>query len=205
MAEFVACPFTPFPVEKFEHIVTKCTAHRPWFHDYLWKDDAMRRQAVIAYLADAFNAGKIWECWRGDALVGILLVNELTPFLSARCHFLFFDSRLADKVALCRNLMGWCFTQLPVETLRVELPTYAHKLEHFVLKLGFRYEAENRAFSWPKQAAPLSRDDARLGSRKHRATLYEGVWHDLLLLSVTVDEFREQERVHGRPVSHSPQ
>ena len=192
-------PFSPYPVEKFNTIVESCAVHRPWFSDFLWEDPQKRREAVVAYLADGYNNGKLWEVWRDQAVVGILLVNQLVPFQDARCHFIFFDSALADKRQLCLNLMGWAFENLPVEVLRVELPTYAKALLKFTRKLGFRYECEGRSYSWPQDADPLPTDVARLGSRKHHAILYDGTWHDLLLLSVTAGEFREHAGAsHGR-------
>lgn len=190
MSEIHTEPFSPLPIEKFERIVTACSAHRPWFDDVIWDDPQTRREAVIAHLSDAHNYGKLFEVWKGESLLGIILLNELVPFRDVRCHFIFFDSKLSDKRQLCLNVMGWCFTQLPVEVLRLEIPTYATALLKFVRRtLGFRYESENRAFSWPTNAALLSANVAVLGSRKHHATQYKGVWHDLLLLSVTQDEF----------------
>ena len=188
----IAVPFSPMPQEKYLAIVDKCLAHRPWFPDSVWDSGPEYvRQAVHAHLADAFNNGKIWEVWRGGDLVGILLVNELVPFQDGRCHFLFFDNSLADKFQLCFNLMGWCFDHVPVEVLRVEIPTYARALLKFVRRLGFRYEAEGRKFSWPQDGKPLSADEAKLGSRKHRAITYKGEPCDVLLLSVTADEYRQ--------------
>jgi len=185
-----AVPFTPLPIDKFERLVTACMQHRPWFDDAIWEDEQVRRQAVIAYLSDAHNYGKLFEVWKSEALLGIVLFNELVPFRDTRGHFVFFDSKLGDKAQLCLNLMGWAFTQLPVEVVRVSIPTYATALLKFVRKtLGFRYESEGRAFSWPVNATPLSANVAALGSRKHHATLYKGVWHDQLQLSVTQDEF----------------
>ena len=203
----LAVPFTPVPPEKLTRIVEACVAHRPWFHDFLWNSGPdIVRQTVIAHLADAFQNGKLWEVWRGSELVGILLINELVPFIDARCHFLFFDAKLADKASLCLNLMGWAYDRLPVETLRVQVPTYARALIKFVRKLGFRYESEHRSFSWPQDGKLLSADEARLGSRLHHATLYEGQWHDVLLLSQTREEFLAfKEQQHGRSQDHSPQ
>lgn len=251
MSEIHTEPFSPLPIEKFERIVTACSAHRPWFDDVIWDDPQTRREAVIAHLSDAHNYGKLFEVWKGESLLGIILLNELVPFRDVRCHFIFFDSKLSDKRQLCLNVMGWCFTQLPVEVLRVEIPTYATALVKFALRsLGFRYEAERKivverptaigkarqcyaalhwslsqlpvrvsdpqyfeksaalflgtirnamteletrrdghSFRWPNHTAPLPAELAALGSRKHHATQYKGVWHDLLLLSVTQDEF----------------
>ncbi len=193
----IAIPFSPYPPEKYSAIVEKCVAHRPWFGDQIWDSGPEYvRTAVHAHLADAFNTGKIWECWRGNDLVGILLVNECVPFQDARCHFLFFDNTLSDKFQLCFNLMGWCFEKLPVEVLRVEIPTYARALLKFVRKLGFRYEAEGRKFSWPQDGRLLTADEAKLGSRKHRAITYKGESCDVLLLSITADEYRAVKEQH---------
>jgi hypothetical protein len=195
----LAVPFTPSPPEKYSHIVEKCVAHRPWFSDQIWDSGPEYvRTAVHAHLADAFNNGKIWEVWRGSALVGILLVNELVPFQDGRCHFLFFDNTLSDKFQLCFNLMGWCFDHIPVDVLRVEIPTYARALLKFVRKLGFRYEAEDRPFSWPQNGRRLSADEAKLGSRKHHAITYKGESCDVLLLSITAGEYAAvKEQSHG--------
>ena len=202
MSEFLAVPFTPLPIEKFERLVSGCTAHRPWFDDALWENEQTRRETVIAYLSDAHNNGKLFEVWKKDELVGIILFNELVPFRDVRCHFVFLDSQLKNKRDLCLNAMGWAFQQLPVDILRVEIPTYASALLKFVRKsLGFRYEGEGRTVSWPANAAPLSADVAVLGSRKYHATLYKGLWYDTMMLSVTKDEFAAflgvQDR--GRP------
>jgi len=204
----IAVPFTPVPLDKFEAIVNACVAHRPWFHDFLWNSGPEKvREAVIAYLADGFNNGKLWEVWRGSELTGILLINELVPFVEGRVHMVFFDSKLADKYQLCLNLMEWAYDKIPVEVLRVEIPTYARALIKYVRKLGYVYEGEgNRRFSWPQDTRPLTADEARLGSRKYHATLYEGSWHDVLLLSQTRDEFARflKERNDARSQDHSP-
>jgi hypothetical protein len=192
-------PFTPLPIEKFSKLVDTLVAHDPWFDDVIDTPE-LRRQAVIAYLADGFNHGKLWECWRDNDLCGILLLNELVPFRDGRCHFVFTDSQLADKYQLCWNLMRYSFEQVPVEVLRAEIPTYARALLKFARKLGFRFESEHRPFSWPSNAAPLDADVAKLGSRKHRATLYKGQWHDVMLLSITREEFLALEQ-HGRSQS----
>lgn len=189
-------PFSPLPVEKFSLLLDGLVAHTPWFHDYLDTPEK-RREAVIAYLVDANANGKLWECWDDDKLVGVLLLNELVPFLDARCHFVFLDSKLANKAGICVSLMRYAFEQIPVEVLRCEIPTYAKALLKFARKLGFRGEAERREFSWPKSAKPLSKEEALLGSRKHKATLYKGEWHDAILLSITKDEFSTLTSISG--------
>lgn len=203
----IAQPFTPVPPSKLEDIINKCVAHDPWFHDFLRDSgEEKKREAVIAYLADAFQHGKIWEVWKNNDILGILILNELVPFLDCKAHLIFFDAKLSDKVQLCKNLLAWSYENVPLEVIRIEVPTYARALLKFIRKLGFRFEGESRPFSWPQDAAPISADVAKLGSRKHRATLYKGVWHDVLLLSQTRDEFMaSKENQHGRSEDNSPQ
>lgn len=152
-----------------------------------------RRVIASQYLADAYTNGELWEVWSASsqvALCGVMLLNHVSYGRDAQCHFVFFDRKLSDKVALCRAAMAAAFQRFELETLRIEIPTYAHALALWARKkLGFRYEAEQRPLSWPRDVPPLSERQAMLGSRKHRAIQYEGQWHDLLLLSVTREEY----------------
>jgi hypothetical protein len=206
-APLVARPFNPSHPEKIAYILDKCCEHRPWFDDRIWEDYRVRREAANKYLADTAVAGLlitrgtkaeghplVWEVWRADNLLGILLLTDVQAGTSAVAHFIFFDRKLKDKIQLCRDAMEWVFTELDLHILRLEIPTYAKILAHWARKrLGFRYEAEERTPSWPKLDTPLSAKEAELGSRKHQAILYDGKWCDVLLLSLTRGEFE-----HGR-------
>lgn len=194
-----AIPLTLWPPEKLSYILQQALVFRPWFSDYLWQqDEAAKKTAVAAYLVDAQS--RAWEVYKDDQLVGLVLCNHIRIPLDAQCHFLFWDKSLIDKRELCRSMMRWAFTNLPVVTLRVEIPTYARHLLGFVRKaLRFRYEAEGRG---PK---PLTEAEAKSVCRKHKTILYNGEWHDSLLLSVTVDEFGSADKEqNARPIaSHS--
>jgi hypothetical protein len=199
----IAVPFEPTPVEKLALIVNKCCEHRAWFSDYDWeKGEAHRRTMVIARLSNA--SSKSWEVYRDGVIVGLLHADEITPRVDCRCHFIFFDHELRDKRQLCRATMRWLFEHYDLHTLRVQIPTYAAKLAGFARKaLSFKYEAENRPFSWPSSSAPLDADAAKLGSRLHHAIFHDGKWHDLLLLSLTRDEFEQGEDASAdRPIAN---
>jgi hypothetical protein len=185
----IAVPFSPEPPEKLMAIVDKCQIHRPWFSDDAWMEgEVFRREQVIRRLADLDS--KSWEVYDNDQLVGLLHADQIVKGQDARCHFLFFDSHLKDKTAICWETMKWMFEHFDLHALRVEVPTYANKLTGFARKgLGFRWETEGRKFSWPASATPLTANVAMLGSRRHHAIKYQGEWHDVLLLSVTRDEF----------------
>ena len=192
-----ARPYSHDSVGKFQTILNSCTEHRPWYDDRLWNSGETARRVVASqYLADAYTGGALWEVWSASshvALVGVGLFNHVSYGRDAQCHFVFFDRRLADKVTLCKAAMADAFQRFDLEALRLEVPTYAHALALWARKkLGFRYEAERRTFSWPQDAIALDEKQAMLGSRKHHATMYEGVWHDALMLSITSSEFHSQ-------------
>lgn len=154
---------------------------------------------VIARLARADS--RSWEVYREGELIGLLHADDITPGVDARCHFIFFDHALVDKREMCRATMAWLFHTYDLHVLRVEVPTYASKLAGFARKaLSFKYEAESRPFTWPSSAQPLTleADEARLVSRKHHAIFHAGRWHDLLLLSITREEFSATHDERGQ-------
>ena len=189
-ANVIAIPYQHTDEAKFEYLLDQCCQHRPWFDDWAWEDKFERRKIVIGHIAKATTSGFVFEVWSGAKLVGLIILNEVAYRTDCRCHFIFFDRRLKDKQQLCLNAMRWAFDKWDLHALRVEIPTYARALAKFARKrLGFRYEAEARHFTWPRDARPLSEREAELGSRRHQATRYKGEWHDVLLLSVTRKEF----------------
>ena len=199
--ECVAIDFIPTP-DKLKTILDFCAEHRAWYQDTEWEDKENRRQSASYFIANTFLTGKIWEVWRlhPAELCGILLLRDIVAQTDAKCHFVFFDRKLADKHALCINTMRWCFERLKLHRLSVEIPTYATQLVKFARKLGFRYESEGRTPYKPKQdylhkyteLRPLNTIGAYVGSRKHQCVLYEGQWHDQLMLSILREEFDEQ-------------
>ena len=169
--------YMPSP-ERFDDIVTAATAHRPWFNDYAWDNDLLKRTIVIRYLAEAFANGRVWEVWRNDALVGILLVDRVNYGSDAYLHAIFFDRQLAGKRRIVLSAMQWAFEAFHLEALRSEAPAFMHILAKWMQRqLGFRFETP----------------DGQGIAAKRRAYLWKGKWHDALLLSVTKDEFASLE------------
>ena len=176
--------------EILTEIIEGCLSHRPWFDDFTWRlpGDGVRN-AVNAYIAEAFLGGKVWEVYRDRKICGIFLLNRVKAHIEAYPHFVFFDHELHNKRDLCRAGLRLAFQDeaLDPHILRVELPyNRAAKLAGFLRKaLGFKYEAERRL---------PNASQAKQYSRRHHATLYEGKWVDALLLSITKDEFLTHER-----------
>lgn len=186
--------FVPTP-EIVSAVVEHCSQHRPWFSDWAWENPD-RRAITTTHIAKLYaemqrGEGFLWSIWRGADLVGIINIRDTEYRTNASCHFIFFDRRLADKRDLCLALIAWCFDKLELHRLSVEIPTYARALVKFARKLGFRYEAENRQPYTHKdeRLEPLGLAKAYIGSRRFQATLYEGQWHDALLLSLFREEF----------------
>lgn len=209
MADTAGCFAAPLLArpDKLAFLLDRLCEHRPWFSDFHWPDPAVRRRAAILRLAEVQASGLVWEVYRGPSLVGVFMLDSIVEGTSAECHFVFFDSLLGDKFALCRDTMRWVFDSLSVNSLRVEIPTYTRPLLKFVRRLGFRYEAEARDLSAFRPAdkrdfQPLTEAQAMLGSRKFAATLYEGIWHDSVLLSVTREEF--SRAMQPQPPEASP-
>jgi len=191
---YMARAYTHDDPFKWKQILDEVCKHRPWFSDDLWKDPDVRRSSASWYLTDARFNGQLFEVHAVDGevieLVGVMLLNRVNYGIDGVCHFIFFDGELQSKRQLCLNMMHWAFDNLELEVLRVEVPTYAHKLASWARrKLGFRYEAEGRPLKWPAGKRPLTRKQAELGSRKHKGTRYKGQWVDVLLLSITKEEF----------------
>lgn len=191
---------SPTP-ETIHTIIEHCCQHRAWFSDYLW-DAPNRREITSAHIARMYydmtqERAALWGVWRDSEIVGILHIGDIVPRTDAKCHFVFFDHKLADKRDLCVATMRWCFDKLDLHRLSVEIPTYARALAKFARKLGFRYEAEGREPYTHKdeRLEPLGLAKAYVGSRRFASTLYEGNWHDQLCLSILREEFDE---LYGR-------
>ncbi len=173
-----------------EGILDGCVEHRPWFQDNVWNGGpAVRRAHASKYLSGAYIDGKVWEVWREDTLCGIFILNQVRLGLDAQGHFIFFDRVLVNKKTLCLTMMNKVFAdeQLDLHAIRVDLPVYAGRLAGFLRKaLFFKYEAERR----------LPTKEAKVASRRHQAAYYNGRWQDVLLLSITKDEFHHEWTQH---------
>jgi len=170
--------------EVMEVILDGCAAHRHWYNDPLWdQGPEARRSFASAYIADAYVNGIVWDIWHGDAVCGIFILNRVERGQDAYAHFLFFDHELRNKRELCRTMMRQTFddTKLNLHSLRVEVPDHMGNLAGFLRKaLGFKFEAERRL---PDPAL------AKKASQRHHARLYLDKWQNVLLLSVTREEF----------------
>lgn len=156
-------------------------------------------RAEYAYWMITHPHHVVFEVWRGDALVGILVLWRIMPRVDALLHFVFFDRNLVGKVRLLRQFLRFCFTELGFQRISMEVPEPVEKLVSFARrKLAFRFEGEDAVRSHPL-IADLARATgssgnphtwaARVGSRRERAYWRDGAWHDVLCLRLTASEF----------------
>jgi len=207
VSRFLAVPFTPEPGAKLSYILDRLVEH-----DTIWSDyQKGRRDLAGAMLGNPSNLiFEVWELgkdWASGAQpAGIIMLTDLVPNVDAHCHFLFFDGKLDNKVPLLFNMMEWAFANLRIHRLSAEIPAFAINLIYFAHNvLGFRYEAEGRKLKvqdkrthvqgrYPVRERTLTEEQAMWGSRRYQVVRSHGKWHDLILLSLTEDEFLALKR-----------
>lgn len=154
-----------------------------------------RKTAVACWLTDPNNF--FWEVWHKGALVGILGVTRVIPGLDALAHLAFFDRTLLGRRQLVLTMCGWCFRELRLQRLTVEIPEHLEPLVRFVrAKLGFRYEGETLASEHPEVRALTERRIngparwvAKFGARREHAHWDGTAWRDLVTLRLLREEY----------------
>jgi RimJ/RimL family protein N-acetyltransferase len=179
-------------------------------HETEWSDHQKgRRDIANAALAEHYSGNPtfIFEVWRLDdmSLCVLIAFTRINPGVGAELHPVFFDGKLrngAGKRDLLLRAMDWAFRTYGLHRLSMETPETSVALADFARrKLGFRFEAERRTIQ-QRRAVPHghitvrrwtavtpSAVEAEWGSRKYQAFFKHGSWKDVLLLSVTNDEF----------------
>lgn len=189
---------TPNAQQKLDRIIEAAAEHPQWFSGD--STESQRREAAQWFLTNPQHM--VWEVWRDEELVGILLLWRIIPRVDALLHFVFFDRNLVGKVRLLRRFLRYCFTDLGFQRLSLEVPEDVEKLISFARrKLAFRYEGEDAIKSHPL-VADLERATgssgnphtwvASVGSRRERAHWRSGTWHSVVCLRLTAPEFLER-------------
>ena len=134
-------------------------------------------------------------------LVGILLLTRVVAKLDALAHFAFFDRHLAGKRPLVQKMLSWCFEQLELRRISVEIPEHLGPLIRFARHLGFRYEGEALAaqdqhiqrLEIPKRKGGGSFNNAamwgaKFGSRKEQMHFDGSQWRAVVCLRLLREE-----------------
>lgn len=117
----------------------------------------------VAYLLDKDT---MWlEITEEGRLVGIVVLEGLSKVIDAEAHVLFMDRELMNKVPVCKAIIKWIFSMLPLQRLTVQIPTIYMGPVRLVNELGFRKEG-----------------------KKRQAVLISGKWVDVFILGLTRPE-----------------
>lgn len=140
-----------------------------------------------AMLVDPANM--VWVTYSDHALTGVMWLSYIVPKVTALLHFTFLDRDLVSKRKLLKNLLSYCFTDLGLHRVSMEVPEGV-RLERFARKvLDFRLEGEIRNRN-PELPKCLSNDwVARQGSRREQSYFDGEKWTDILLLRLLASEW----------------
>jgi hypothetical protein len=117
----------------------------------------------VAYL---LNKDTMWlEITEDSRLSGIVVLEGLSKVIDAEAHVLFMDRELSNKVPVCKAIIKWIFSVLPLQRLTVQIPTIYMGPVRLVNELGFRREG-----------------------KKRQAVLISGKWIDVFILGLTRPE-----------------
>ena len=220
---FKAVPFDPSDPSKLSYLLDRMVEHEQHWTDFQ-KDPTTRRILASQFLADSLAKPDTvaYEVWKlseteGPQVVGILGFTNINPQTSAQFHPVFFDGKLRNafgKRQLLLRALDWAFETYDLHRISIEVPEVFFALISFARKeLGFRFEGEGRRIHQQvakphghktyRQWVPIvpSSREAEWGSRKFQALYKDGKWLDLMLLSVTREEFRSFVREAPCPVS----
>ena len=108
-------------------------------------ESCQTRLVMVARQLSAPDA-RVWEVWRADLddteLVGVVYFSDVVRGVDATGHYVFFDDRLADKIAVLEEAMAEMFTPTDswggVARLTIEVPApFVALARHAHVKLGF--------------------------------------------------------------------
>lgn len=217
---FKAVPLDVSDPAKLSYVLDRVVEHESEWTDFQ-QDVGARRRIASSYIA-AHIRGEIvvleaWHFKPEPELVGLLGFTHIVPKVNAQFHPVFFDGKIRNamgKRELLLRAMDWAFASYDLHRLSVELPENRYALVRFIReKLGFRFEAENRSIKqekvvshghlYTRKLVALTPNwrEAEWGSRKYQALYQGGRWLDLLLLSVTREEFAQFIREASCPIS----
>ena len=149
--------------------------------------EADARKIGAALLTNPANI--VWSTYSDLNLTGCVILTRIEPHVDGLLHFLFLDKDLSGKRRLLRNLIGYCFTDLGLNRLSMEVPE-GIRLERFARKvLDFRLEGEIRPRN-PELPKSLSDNwVARQGARREQSYFDGQTWHDVVLLRLLACEW----------------
>jgi RimJ/RimL family protein N-acetyltransferase len=163
---------TRLDLEKMQFLWEKLREFDVLFNDHV-RDDfgAFVNHFIVQVNGEYQAAGLMWDV--DD--VGMFLLNDIKPAISASAHFVFWDRKFSGREELCREMVKYAIEEFQLKRVQVEVPLYARKTLAAVERIGFVQEGRMRAM-----------------------TLYKGDWFDSNVYSMIPEDFNEVHRQKDR-------
>lgn len=158
-------------MERMKFLWEKLSEFDVLFNDFVQGDfKAFVNHFIVQVDGQPAPAGLLWDV--DD--VGIIMVNEIIPFDSAKAHFVFWDKRFRGRENLIRKMLEYGFETYKFRRIRTEVPLYAAKTKKSVQRVGFIQEG-----------------------RMRKAALWKGEWFDVDIFSILPEDL-------DRPLNRLP-
>jgi RimJ/RimL family protein N-acetyltransferase len=132
------------------------------FNDYVKGDFSAFINHFVTQDEKGLRAsGLMWEI--DD--VGMFLITDIKPAISASAHFVFWDRVFRGRESLCREGLRQLFRKYLFQRIQVEVPLYAKKTLYAVERIGFIHEG-----------------------RLRRSVQYKGEWFDVNIYSMIPED-----------------
>lgn len=133
---------TEMTVEKIGDLWDKISKFDSLFNDFVRGDFASFLAHFVTQVGPKeFEAASL--CWDVDD-VGILILNDLRPGVSASAHFIFWDMRLKGREELLRRMIEYVFDRYEFRRIETQVPVRYYLTMAGVEKLGFIKEGRIR-------------------------------------------------------------
>src|SRR5690606_37718116 len=84
------------------------------------------------------------EVFREGELIGVIYFEGLHRIRDCEIHVMFFDSKLTDKVPVCKVLLRWAFATFGIHRATVRMPVLYRATIRFARAVGFSQEGRRR-------------------------------------------------------------
>lgn len=112
-------------------------------------------------------AGLMWDV--DD--VGILILKEVKPHVSAEAHYIFWDEIFFGREELCRRMLRYAFEKFYFQRIYTIIPIHATRTLNAVERIGMVHEG-----------------------RLRNAVLYEGKWFDANIYGVLPTDLDDKHK-----------
>jgi RimJ/RimL family protein N-acetyltransferase len=132
---------TQFSLDKLGFLWEKLREFDVLFNDHVRGDfEAFLNHFIVQVNGEFRAAGLMWDV--DD--VGMFLLNDIKPAISASAHFVFWDRKFSGREELCREMVKYALDEFQLKRIQVEVPLYARKTMSAVERIGFVQEGRMR-------------------------------------------------------------